>query len=157
MLKQQKGFSIIEMVTVMAVMIILSIVGLSNLSSRRNVNDLNTATKQVGALLREAQSDAMANSGGTTWGVHFANTTTTAPFYALFKTSYTTANTKGYYRLPYTVSYMTSTLASGATLDVTFTQITGASSASTTIGFYATSQPTKTSSVSISSIGTVTY
>ena len=51
------------------------------------------------------------------WGVHFANPTGTAPFYALFTTSYSAGTVVGTpYLLPTTVAYTTSTLAAGATL-----------------------------------------
>jgi len=153
----QKGFTLAEMLIVIAITVILAVVGLINLNSRKSPTELSNATKQIGALLRQAQSDSMANAQAVPWGVHFANATNTSPFYALFRTSYSTATTQGYYRLPPTVTYITSTLASGATLDVLFTQISGAASVSTTIGIYTLGQSSKSSTIAVSSIGTVTY
>jgi hypothetical protein len=90
--------------------------------------------------------------------VHFANTTATPPFYALFNGSYTASTTTGYYALPSTVAYQTSTLAAGATLDVIFSPITGASSVSTSIGFYMPKENTAFSStISIASSGAISY
>ena len=80
------------------------------------------------------------------------------PFYALFTGSYAASTTISYYALPSTVAYQTSTLAVGATLDVIFSPIIGASSVSTSIGFYMPKQSTAFSStISIASSGAVNY
>jgi hypothetical protein len=91
--------------------------------------------------------------------VHFANTTATAPFYALFAGGgYRTSTVVGLYILPSTVAYQTSTLASGATLDVIFSSISGAPSVSTSIGLYMPKQNTAFSStIFIASSGEVSY
>jgi hypothetical protein len=91
--------------------------------------------------------------------VHFSNPSGTTSFYALFQTSYSTATVVGgLYRLPPTVAFTTSTIASGATLDVIFSSLTGISSVSTSIGLYMPKQNTAFSStISIASSGTVTY
>lgn len=99
----------------------------------------------------------MAQEQGVSWGVHFANATNTAPFYAFMASStYSTATVVGYYRLPPSISYLTSTLASGAALDVTFSPITGAASASTSIGLFAVGQALS-STIRISSSGATSY
>ena len=99
------------------------------------------ATQQIGVLLRQAQSDAVEQESDVAWGVHFANPTGTAPFYALFTTSYSAGTVVGTpYLLPTTVAYTTSTLAPGATLDVIFPDSSGASSVSTSIGLYMPGQ-----------------
>lgn len=153
----KRGFTLVEIILVLAIMIILSIVGLVSLVSRKTIIDLNDTTKQIGALLRQAQSDSMANSQGVAWGVHFANATNTAPFYALFITSYSTSTTKGYYRLPSGISYVTSTLASGVTKDIIFTQISGIPAATATIGLYVPGQASRSSTISVTSVGSVTF
>ena len=90
--------------------------------------------------------------------MHFSNATATAPFYALFTGSYSASATVGYYPLPSTVAYQTSTLATGATLDVVFSPISGAASTSTSIGFYMPQENVAFSStISVASSGEVSY
>jgi type II secretory pathway pseudopilin PulG len=153
----KNGFTLIELAVVMTIMILISIVGLASFVGRRNTSDLSDATKQIGAILREAQAHSTSDDGGVAWGVHLANTTNTPAFYALFKTSYSVANTVSYYRLPTTVGYVTSTLGSGSSTDIIFTQLSGIASASTTIGLRLLAQSSQSSSISVASSGAVSY
>jgi prepilin-type N-terminal cleavage/methylation domain-containing protein len=155
----KKGFTLIELVVVLALIIATGVVVFANLAGRKSTTDLTAATQQAGGLLRQAQSDAMQQESDVPWGVHFANTTGTAPFYALFTTSYSTGTVVGSpYLLPTTVAYTTSTLAAGATLDVIFSPLSGVSSVSTSIGFYMPQQSaTFSSTISIASSGEVSY
>lgn len=142
----------------MGILIVLSVITVVNLAGKKTDTDLISTTQQIATLLRQAESDSMAQEGGVSWGVHFSNSTSTAPFYALFSGSYATGTVSGQYRLPPTVAYVTSTLASGAALDVSFSQVTGAALASTSIGLYMPKENTAFSStISIASSGAVNY
>jgi type II secretory pathway pseudopilin PulG len=160
----RKGFTLVELILVLGIMIAIGAIVFASLASRRSEADLAATTQQVATLLRQAQSDAVEQQNGAVagssiaWGVHFSNATNTVPFYALFTGSYSATATVNYYPLPTTLAYQTSTLASGATLDVIFSPITGASSVSTSIGFYMPKQNTAFSStISIASSGQVSY
>jgi prepilin-type N-terminal cleavage/methylation domain-containing protein len=159
----RKGFTLIELLVVLGIMIAVSAMVFANLAGRRSNADLTATTQEVATLLRQAQSDAAfqennAKANDIAWGVHFANTTATPSFYALFTGSYAASTTAGYYALPSTVAYRTSTLAVGATLDVLFSPVTGASSVSTSIGFYMPKQNAAFSStISIASSGAISY
>jgi type II secretory pathway pseudopilin PulG len=155
----KKGFTLIELIIVFGIMIAISVVAFASLAGKKTNVDLTSTTQQIATLLRQAQNDAMEQENNVSWGVHFANTTNTPPFYALFTTSYSTSTIVGNpYQLPTTVAYQTSTLASGATLDVIFSQLSGMSSVSTSIGFYMPKQSSAFSStISISSSGSISY
>ena len=155
----RKGFTLIELVLVFGIMLAIGLVTFATLAGRKTSTDLTATTQQVATLLRQAQSDAMEQENNVSWGVHFSNTTNPAPFYALFTTSYSTATVVGnLYQLPSTVAYQTSTLGVGSTTDIIFSQISGLSSISTTIGFYMPKQSTAFSStISIASSGAVSY
>ncbi len=76
----------------------------------------------------------MSGQTGNAWGVHFENSTGTAPFYVLFQGVYSTTSTSGSrYRLPADVSYVTSSIASGASTTVTFPFLSGVPAVSSTI------------------------
>ncbi len=152
----KRGFTLVELLIVIAISVIVGVVAILNISQRRADIDLTTAAQQIATTLRQAQSDSMAQEDGLSWGVHFANTTSPAPFYALFKGSYATG-TVSQYSLPPTVAYQTSMLAPGATLDVTFSQISGAA-VSTSIGLYMPNENSAFSStIYVASTGAVSY
>ncbi len=160
----RKGFTLVELMAVLGIIIALGIVIFAILAGQQSDADLSATTQKVATLLRQAQSDAAAQENGAaqgssvSWGVRLSNTTNTAPFYALFTGSYSASATVGYYRLPTTVAYQTSTLALGATLDIIFSPITGTASTSTNIGFYMPRESAAFSStISIASSGEVSY
>lgn len=137
---RKKGFTLIEVLLTVAIMAILAVIAVVSLNGKKNSNDLSSTASEVTALLREAQSRAVTQVQDASWGIHFSNATATAPFYALFYSSYGPTTTVDYYRLPSDVAYVSSTLPVGESLDVIFSQISGMASASTTIGFYNIAQ-----------------
>jgi prepilin-type N-terminal cleavage/methylation domain-containing protein len=155
----KKGFTLIELLVVIALLVIIGAVVIVNLGGRRVDTDLVATTQQITTTLRQAQSDSMAQEGGASWGVHFSNSTSARPSFALFSgTSYAAGTVVGQYLLPSTVAYRTSTLALGATLDIIFSQISGAASASTSIGLYMPKENTAfASTISVASTGAVSY
>ncbi|HUC01489.1 MAG TPA: type II secretion system protein [Candidatus Paceibacterota bacterium] len=159
----RKGFTLIELIVVVGIMLAVSAVVFSNLAGERTEADLTATTQQVTTLLREAQTDAMTQENNSqavdaAWGVHFSNATATAPFYALFTGSYSQSSTVSSYPLLSTVAYQTSTLPAGATLDVIFSPVTGFPSASATIGFYMPKENTAFSStIVVAPTGAVSY
>jgi len=149
---------LIEILVVVGIIVILSATTLMSLIGRRGSQELDQATRKIAALLREAVSRSAAQEGGVIWGVRFSNSTTTA-FYALFKNSYSASNVIGQYPLPMNVRYATSSIPSGGTIDITFAQISGAPSTSTSITLQrvAGSAVISTSTISVSQAGAVTF
>jgi hypothetical protein len=141
---------------VVALMIIVSVITVVNLSGRRSTSDLNNTTQQITAILREAQSRSVSGQSGATWGVYLANTTATAPFYALYKNVYSQANTVGYYRLPSDVQFATSSLPFGSSTSITFSPDSGLPSTSTSITIQLVPQGVF-STITINTPGLIAY
>jgi prepilin-type N-terminal cleavage/methylation domain-containing protein len=156
-LPDKRGVSLIEMMVVAGVIVVLTACVFLILTGRRSQSDLDSTTRQIASLLREAQSRTVADESGARWGVHFENSTGTAPFYALFRTSYSKNNLAGFYRLPASVGYATSSLAAGASREAIFNPISGASSASTSIKINLLVNPSRSSTISVASSGVVRY
>jgi len=152
------GFTLVELLVSVGIIVVISAVALTSLFQRRNRSEFENTIQQVTSLLREAHSKSVAQTSSTIWGVHFENATTTMPFFALFPTAYSPTGHTGYYRLPVLVRYATSSLAEGASLDVTFAQITGAPSTSTSVMFEFVSGNVviATSSVTVGASGLIT-
>jgi prepilin-type N-terminal cleavage/methylation domain-containing protein len=103
------GVTLIELLVVISIMVIITVVALPNFLGRRNTADLKNAGTQIAALLRQAQTDSMAQKSGMSWGVHFQSPSGSAPSYALFSSTssvYSVSGTTGFYRLPNTVGYL---------------------------------------------------
>lgn len=156
--REKKGaFTVIELVLVLGIVAIVSIVSLLNLTGRRSTTQLDGATRQIGSLLREAQSKAASQYASAQWGVHFENLATTS-FYGMFKgSSYTATSAVSYYALPAKIYYVTSTLAQNAKLDVVFAQVSGKPSASATISIYLADTGTPSSTISVNAYGSISY
>ena len=151
----RSGFSYIELLVVMGIIAIIGITMLVSLGSRKRTADLTTTTQRMASLLREAQSRSMGQASSSAWGVHFDNGGT--PFFALFSGTYSTSSRESYYPLPLSVSYVTSTIAANRFAEVTFAQISGLASGSTTIRIALTISPTSSSTLTIDPSGAVSY
>jgi type II secretory pathway pseudopilin PulG len=149
----RRAFTILEILIVAGISIAIGIVMVASLAGRRNRADLDNTTKEIAALLREAQSRSVAQEGGSVWGVHFDNNTST-PFFSLFKgSSYGTSSEVKRYRLPPTVQFSSSSVAQGGALDITFNQISGEPSTSTSISLNQTAGGTSAAPENVSRTG----
>ncbi|HVN26044.1 MAG TPA: prepilin-type N-terminal cleavage/methylation domain-containing protein [Candidatus Paceibacterota bacterium] len=125
----RKGFTLLELVVVVSIMVVVGAAVVVDFSGSSQEADLNSATRQIGTLLRQAQSDSLSEKQGARWGVHFDNTNPNTPFYSLFYTrngSYLSGNEVGHYALPSDMCYDSSTVPTGGTLNVIFSAVSGA-------------------------------
>lgn len=153
----RQGTTLIEIVLVVGLIAALGTVVLLNLVGRKGVSELDATAKQIAAILREAQSRSVSQSDGAGWGVHFENSTSTAPFYALFRSAYSAQNRRGYYRLPSTVAYATTSIVLGGVREISFTQITGTANASTSVQVFLLSDSAVSSTIYVASSGAVRF
>jgi type II secretory pathway pseudopilin PulG len=156
--KQKSGFTLIEVIVTLFIMIVISVISLPLLFGANRLSDLRNATREIVASLSEAQQQSADDSQATTWGVRLSNPTNTPAFFALFRgTSYASGTVTDYHRLPATVAYVTSTLALGSTTDIIFSVVSGAASQSTTVRLYSTAQKSYSSTITVASSGMVGY
>lgn len=155
----KKGTTLVELLIVVAIISVISIVSLLSLLGRSVQTDLNNVTEQMASLLREARSRSVSQASSTSWGVHFDNSTTTAPFYTLFfSQTYSSSTTIGYYKLPSGIAYATSSISSGSSVDITFAQLSGQASSSASVKIYISSKGIANSStISVASSGAVSF
>jgi len=154
--RRSRAFALLEAVIVMGILAAIALITLPSLFTGSHSADLTAATQQIIASAREAQSQSINQSSNTLWGIHFSNATNTPPFYAIFAgSSYATGTVKSVYTLPSTLSYISSTLPTGSSVDVTFTPISGIASATTTIGIEVVAQPSLVSMITINAAGLV--
>jgi prepilin-type N-terminal cleavage/methylation domain-containing protein len=152
------GFTVVEVILVIGIIAIISTISLISLSGRRGTSQLDGTVRQIGSLIREAQSKSVSQVNGTTWGVVFDNTTTSEAFYGMFKgTAYTTTSSVSFYGLPANVVYATSTIPAGSRVSVYFSQVSGLPSASVAISLLLQSPSLPSSTISVNSLGAVSF
>ncbi len=158
-MRDQRGFSLVEMIIVIAIIAIVATVSLINLRGFRSRTDLNSSVQKISALLREAQSRSGAQESGKIWGVHFENSISVAPFYALFYDTYGSTTVIERYALPNMIGYSASSISRGSSTTITFSQISGFPSASTsiTLVFSVGGTAVTSSVIRISSSGLIWY
>lgn len=132
-MKRRNAFTLVELLMVLSITILISVIAATSLFGVRNQSSLTNTKDEIGVLLREAQSRSISGIDGAAWGVHFDNTNPNDPFYALFSGAYSTRTRVVIYPLPPGIIFDPTTLASGATLDIIFAQISGLPSTSTAI------------------------
>ncbi|MGC8775799.1 MAG: pilus assembly FimT family protein [Minisyncoccia bacterium] len=121
-----KGFTIIEILVVIVLTIIIALIIFPNFYNKKNKSSLDLTTRQIAAILNEARNKAIAQSEDNYWGVYFENSTSTTPFYALFKsTIYSTSTALKRYTLPSLIVYNPSSIPLGSSTTVIFNKISG--------------------------------
>jgi prepilin-type N-terminal cleavage/methylation domain-containing protein len=156
MKRRRDGFTIIELMLSLGLIVIFSMFMFAALLGRKGKTELDSDAQKIAALLREAQSRSVAQASSTGWGVYFQNATTS--FYALYGgTSYSTSSRINYIRLSTNVQFITSTLAVNATKTISFAQITGIVNASTSIGVSLRNDTRFSSTISVASSGAVRF
>ena len=155
----KKGFSLIELLIVVAFLVILMVsVGLSTRRSSRDAQYLNQTSKKVASLLREAQSRAVSQSENADWGVRFEmNSSTGQGTYSLYHTTYSTGTRREFVSIPFFLRFDTSTFVADDTLEISFSGITGYSSASTSVTIVSKNDSALFSVITIASSGLVSY
>lgn len=155
----RRGFSLVEIIIVIAIVTIFVAVIFSNFYNRRSYSNLKLTTHQIVSILQEARNKSIYRYQSNDWGVYFSNSTSVDPFYSLFYSYYSTSTTIKKYNLPVGISYSTSTIPLGGSSTIIFSQISGAASTSTKIDLISLSgaNVVATSSIYINLNGIIDY
>lgn len=154
---RRSGFTMLEMTIVVTLIAIIGSVLVRGAFSFRGQKDMEGTMVRISSLLREMQAKSMAQASSSAWGVHFGNPVGGQPFFASFYGSYTTSTRSGFYTLPSTLAYATSTVPIGGSVDVTFNYFSGTTAASTTVNIYIKNKPQSSSTIVVSPSGAVSY
>jgi len=124
-ISRQKGFTLFEILIVIAFMAIMGAVGLGYYFDYHRQTILRTTMDEIVAFLYETQQKSVGQHEASQWGVHFENPADGAPFYASFKgASYTDPVDKKFLDNALDFSYP----ADGQSVDIIFKKINGQTS-----------------------------
>jgi prepilin-type N-terminal cleavage/methylation domain-containing protein len=123
-MRSSRGFTLIEIVIVAAIMAVLAAVAIGHYSGAYRRAVLDTSAEQIQSVLRLARQRAIAQQDGVEWGVHFTNPASATGFYEIYRTAtYSSGNVTERYNLVPLVVFTVP--ASGASTTVLFARRTG--------------------------------
>jgi len=145
-----QGFTLIEILVSVAVIVLLGSAGLVSFTTSRNVRDLSTGTQTVLSVFRLAQSKTLAGENDSAWGVHLA-----AGQVELFEgNTYAGSANIQVYALPISLEITNISLNGGGS-DILFQRITGEADKSGTFTINVTARPASATGIIIDTSGKV--
>lgn len=125
-----KGFTIAEIIVAIAIMILVSSVGVVTFVSSKNSANLNSYTDGIISSLEQARSNAVSGKGGSSYGIRFATSTLT---HTLFIGSTYSSSDASNVVTQIGSGYTISTNLTASSTTIVFSRLTGVPSATGTI------------------------
>lgn len=155
------GFTLIEILISITILAALGVVGVAYLGGYRQSVSLDSEAEKITAYLRQVQNkalsgEAISGQDPTDWGVHFVNALSGEAYYAVFRgSSYSAEASDETIYLSKQVKFVDP--AASSTKDIVFQRITGRPTATTTIILQSAAKADLISTISINSLGQVSY
>jgi prepilin-type N-terminal cleavage/methylation domain-containing protein len=125
----KKGFTLIELIIVVGLMVVAALTALVNLSGAKYGRDLANTTREVAAVIRDTQNNVITQKDGKRWGIRFTNSISGAHKYEVFSSSsYATSVVERLFSLSRGIKF--SEPGTGLYFDQVFEALTGKPSAS---------------------------
>jgi len=121
-MKFKKGFTLLELLIVVAITTILAGVGISSYINQQKDKSLDFIAQEIVGYLRYAQQKSIAQEGNNQWGVHFENPISGDDFYALYTGATYTSSEETHY-LPTSINFQTP--SSGNSIDMSYEKLIG--------------------------------
>lgn len=151
-MKTMRGFTLIETLVVVAIIITISAVTMLGLSRYRLGQDLNRTADEIMATLRAAQNSSITQQDGKQWGVRFVASTSTGYYYDLWSgASYSTSSVVKRVLLRATVKFVDP--VDGTFKDIVFLPVTGDASAYFSVTIASRGDPTVFKAISVDTSG----
>jgi len=152
--KKDLGFSLLEIIIVIAIFSILATVSMSDFVSSKKTSDLNNNVKEFVSTIKLAQSKTVSSENYSQYGVYI-NTSVSPNQYTLFKGATYTSDPSSYqvYSLQNTMEFNDVSLGGGN--EIVFDKLNGASQESGSISIRIKNDATKSKTVYITSLGSV--
>lgn len=149
-IRKDLGFSLVEMMFVLAIILIVLSIGTYWYNSVRSNAALKTTTDSIVSALEKARSNSINGKNGQSYGVQFASTS-----YTLF--SGNTYNSSNASNTVFSLdsSLITSNSLASSSLVILFSKLTGAIGSTATVTISKISDPSDKKTIIIESAGNV--
>ncbi len=154
---KEEGFTIIEIVIVLAILIVLAAIIIPNFFLIQQRTDLNNGAQEFVGVLKSAQNRALASDSSSQYGVYI-NTGVTPNKYVLFKgASYAgrDALQDQNYFLPKNVEFYSISLGGGS--EIVFNKLTSASAQSGSVSLRNKTDTSQNKTVYIANSGVISF
>jgi len=129
-LRNKKGFTLVELLVAIAIMVLMISIGVVTFVSSKNASNLNSYTDGIISSLEQARGNALSGKGGSSYGIKFTtNTLTHTLFTGSTYSSSATTNVVTQIGTGYTLT----TNLTGSSNTIVFSRLTGVPSATGTI------------------------
>lgn len=143
-----KGFTIIETIIVLGLLVIFGSIALVSFQSSRDTRNLATSTQDILSILRLAQARTLSGENNSVWGVHLAQNQ-----FALFQgPTFAGSPVVESYNLPSSLELVSISLNGGGS-DIIFKRITGTTDQNGTFVLRVIATPTLYTSLTIDASG----
>lgn len=153
--KNGAGFTLIEIMIVVAVLVILVIASVSSLVTFRKKSSLNNSVEEITSIIEYAQNKTLASEGSSQYGVYF-DTTTSPHEYILFKGSNFLSRDVSFdkvYKVFESVEFYDINLNGGN--EIVFKKITGMTDQVGSISLRLKNDNTETETIHINGVGNI--
>ena len=151
----KKGFTIIELLTIIAILFVLAVSAVPALRSFQLKSDLENSAEEMINVIRLAQQKTISSEGGSSWGVYFS--TSTSPHqYTLFKgDDYTSREVPADEVHKISRDVLISAVDLGGGFEVVFSRVPGASRQEGAISLVLKNDASQTKTIFIDASGQI--
>ena len=175
--RQRAGFTIIESLIVVGLILFLAVVTVGNLGNRKGYQEFTSTAEKVVAMLNDARDRSIVQEGGVAWQVLFRVTTTTEPSYSFCRNNPSMyyfdhfalkggASYQGRFALPKSVTFYDGSSSgfsggpcAGPTQTITFGAVNGlpGDPQNAWVRIFMVGAPAVSTTISVSPLGLVTF
>lgn len=148
----KKGFTLLEVLIVIAIIVIFAVVSFSQLSKTKNYQILKSSGEDISSVLNKTRSQTLASLNSLQYGVHFE----TNRIVIFSGTVYNSGNSSNEIVNISSPAYISSISLTGGAVDLYFNRLTGTASKTGIITISLSSDNSLTKTITISSVGSIT-
>lgn len=148
--KGSKGFTLIETLIAIAIIVILLAISIISISSYRDAKVVQTTANEIAFKLEEAKANSIAGKNSSAFGIHFTNNS-----YTYFQGNSYNLSDPNNITPSFPENYSISTNLTGGATDIVFARLTGKPNIYGSITVQKDNSASTTKTISIGVLGDI--